>query len=101
VSDLDAAFSEVREARPSVPDKPCLMCEHDQCQCRTDQVAFDSAVESIESEVARQKGRIATADRYLKKAEDEKTHGLTANAEYIDAMVTAARIVLLAAEGRP
>jgi hypothetical protein len=27
--------------RPVVPKEPCLMCEHDYCQCRTDQAAWD------------------------------------------------------------
>jgi rubrerythrin len=54
--------------------------------------------EAAEAEAARLRGRIATADRYLKKAENEKTHGLTANAEYIDGMVAAARIALAAKE---
>ena len=59
-------------------------------------LALRSKVSVLAAQLEEARGRIATADRYLAEAEDEASHGKTANAAYIDAKVVAARDALTA-----
>lgn len=66
----------IRGFRPVVPDKPCLMCTHDYCECRTDQASFDAALAAVEQTAAEAEREAARTIAVVMSVHAEATNAL-------------------------